>query len=92
MIAFFSQYLRTIPMAMIRVYQKTFSLDHGIFKFLYPNGYCKFYPTCSEYGYQAFEQHGLFKGFWLTVQRVLRCNPWSQSGLDPVPEPIKKAV
>lgn len=78
-------------MGLIRVYQKTLSLDHGPLKFLYPNGYCKFYPTCSEYGYQAFEEHGLIGGWKLTALRVLRCNPWSQSKIDPVPEPKKKA-
>ncbi len=47
---------------------------------------CRFTPTCSEYGLQAFQKHGVFKGLYLTVRRILRCNPWGGSGYDPVPE------
>lgn len=77
---------------LIRLYQKTLSLDHGPLRFLYPNGYCKFHPTCSEYAYQAFGKHGFWKGWILSTKRVLRCHPWSQAGLDPVPEPKKKTL
>jgi putative membrane protein insertion efficiency factor len=84
--------MKFLMMPLIRLYQRTLSPDHGPLKFLYPNGYCKFHPTCSEYSYQAFSQHGFMKASLLTVQRILHCNPWSQSGLDPVPEPSKKAV
>lgn len=77
---------------LIRFYQATLSLDHGPLKVLYPNGYCKFYPTCSEYAHQAFGKHGFFQGWLLTAKRVLRCHPWSQAGIDPVPEPTKKTL
>ncbi len=77
-------------MSLIRLYQRTLSFDHGPLKVFYPNGYCKFHPTCSEYGYQAFGIHGFWKGWYLTARRVLRCNPWSQAGLDPVPGTEKK--
>lgn len=46
---------------------------------------CRFTPTCSEYALQAFQKHGLFKGMYLTVRRLLRCHPWGGSGYDPVP-------
>lgn len=46
---------------------------------------CRFTPTCSEYALQAFRKHGLFKGMYLTVRRLLRCHPWGGSGYDPVP-------
>ena len=46
---------------------------------------CKFYPTCSSYEIEALEVHGLFKGLWLTIRRLLRCNPFSKHGYDPVP-------
>jgi len=71
---------------LIRLYQKTLSLDHGPLRVLYPNGYCKFHPTCSEYAHQALGRHGFLKGWALAARRLLRCNPWSQAGLDPVPE------
>ncbi|HDH57652.1 MAG TPA: membrane protein insertion efficiency factor YidD [Bacteroidetes bacterium] len=46
---------------------------------------CRFYPTCSEYGRVALIRHGFFRGFWLTITRILRCNPWNPGGWDPVP-------
>ena len=46
---------------------------------------CKFTPTCSEYGIQAIEKYGAFKGGILTLWRILRCNPFSKGGYDPVP-------
>lgn len=47
---------------------------------------CRFTPTCSAYGLQAFRKHGPIKGFYLTARRILRCHPWGGSGYDPVPE------
>ena len=46
---------------------------------------CRFTPTCSQYALEAFRKHGPFKGSWLTLKRVLSCNPWGGSGYDPVP-------
>ena len=47
---------------------------------------CRFTPTCSEYALEAFRKRGFFAGFILTVWRILRCNPFSKGGFDPVPE------
>jgi len=46
---------------------------------------CKYFPTCSEYARQAVERHGAAKGMGLALWRVLRCNPFSEGGFDPVP-------
>ena len=46
---------------------------------------CRFYPSCSSYGLEALQLHGPVKGLYLTVHRVLRCSPFSEGGLDPVP-------
>lgn len=46
---------------------------------------CRYYPTCSAYGMEAIRLHGFFKGGLLTVWRILRCNPFSKGGVDPVP-------
>ncbi|HIQ81308.1 MAG TPA: membrane protein insertion efficiency factor YidD [Candidatus Scatavimonas merdigallinarum] len=50
---------------------------------------CKYYPTCSQYGLEAIERFGAFKGGCMTIWRILRCNPFSKGGYDPVPEKKK---
>ncbi|NIP44553.1 MAG: membrane protein insertion efficiency factor YidD [Gammaproteobacteria bacterium] len=74
--------LRNIPriglLAVVRLYQMTLS------KALPPNT-CRFYPTCSRYGYQAIYKYGVIKGGIMAVWRVLRCNPFNPGGYDPVP-------
>ena len=47
---------------------------------------CRFTPSCSAYALEAFQKRGFFVGFALTVWRILRCNPYSAGGYDPVPE------
>ncbi|MFA5954276.1 MAG: membrane protein insertion efficiency factor YidD [Patescibacteria group bacterium] len=69
---------------IVRLYQKTFSPDHGFMRWLYPYGWCQFYPTCSEYFLEATEQHG-YRGLFYATNRILRCHPWSDGGIDPVP-------
>lgn len=74
--------LRTGPLArvlilFVRLYQVTLRPVMG--------GQCRFQPTCSDYSIEALRTHGGFKGGWLTVRRILRCQPWGGSGYDPVP-------
>lgn len=73
--------MKKLLLKMIRFYQRHIS------PLTPPN--CKYYPTCSQYGYEAIERFGAFKGFFLALWRFLRCNPFSKGGYDPVPE--KKA-
>ena len=80
----FKIYNRLLVLKLIRIYQKTLSFDHGIFHHLFPYGYCRFQPTCSEYGYQAVERYGVIKGGLMAIWRILRCNPWNKGGHDPV--------
>lgn len=51
---------------------------------------CRFYPSCSAYALTALERHGLVRGTWLTVRRLLRCHPWNPGGVDHVPEKDQK--
>lgn len=46
---------------------------------------CPYTPSCSQYGLEAIEKYGVIKGGWLAVWRILRCNPFSKGGYDPVP-------
>ena len=50
-----------------------------------PENTCRFYPSCSHYGYQAVYKHGAIKGSFMAAWRVLRCNPFNEGGYDPVP-------
>lgn len=61
----------------IRLYQLTLSPFIGF--------HCRYQPTCSAYGIEAIERHGLIKGVALTLRRLGRCHPWGSSGYDPVP-------
>jgi putative membrane protein insertion efficiency factor len=69
---------RIALLALIRAYQKVVSPA-------LPEGTCRFYPSCSHYGYQAVYKYGIFKGSWMATWRVLRCNPFNPGGYDPVP-------
>ena len=51
---------------------------------LFPSS-CKFSPSCSKYGIQAINKYGAFKGSFLTIKRILKCNPWNNGGYDPIP-------
>lgn len=53
---------------------------------------CRFYPSCSEYGQQALGRFGLLRGLWLTGARLVRCNPWNDGGLDPLPDTFDPPV
>jgi len=75
---------RRLVVFSIRLYQKVFSFDHGPLRVFYPHGFCRFTPSCSEYGAQAIEKYGVIKGGAKTCWRILRCNPWNKGGFDPV--------
>ncbi len=70
--------MRPILIALIRVYQLFLSPLLG--------NHCRFYPSCSQYAREAIERHGVSRGVWLAIRRVLRCHPWHPGGVDPVPE------
>ena len=69
---------RLFILLLIRAYQIVVSPT------LPPNT-CRYYPTCSHYGYQAVYKYGAIKGSWMAFKRILRCNPFSHGGYDPVP-------
>ena len=63
---------------LIKIYQKYISPLKGA-------STCKYTPTCSAYSIEAFEKYGFFKGLFLSCWRIIRCNPFSKGGYDPVP-------
>lgn len=68
---------------LLWLYQRLFSPDHSFWaKAVFPHGYCRYYPSCSEYGRQMIKARGVVLGGVFTVWRVLRCNPWSKGGVD----------
>ena len=74
--------LKKMMILLIRFYQKILSP-------LLPN-VCRYTPSCSEYFIQALQIHGVLKGSWLGIRRILRCHPWGGKGYDPVPEKKEK--
>ena len=73
-----TQLPRTALLGVIRLYQLTLSR-------LMPPNTCRFYPTCSRYGFEAVQKYGVLKGGWMAFWRVMRCNPFNPGGFDPVP-------
>ena len=69
---------------LIEWYQRVLSPDTGFFRRFFPGGYCKFTPSCSEYFKQSVIKNGAFRGSILGIWRIMRCNPWSKGGYDPV--------
>ena len=69
--------MRAVALWLIRLYQNTLS------RVVPPT--CRFYPSCSQYSYEAIGKYGLLKGSWLGFKRLLRCHPYNPGGYDPVP-------
>jgi hypothetical protein len=88
--------MKKIILRLIKIYQKTISPIHGSLplsfiirkmSFLFPDGMllgCRFHPSCSQYAYQAITRYGLIKGGLKSIWRILRCNPLSRGGIDPL--------
>lgn len=76
--------MKYVAIVLIYIYQKLISP-------VLPNT-CRFYPSCSHYGIEAFRVHGFFYGLFLTIKRVIRCNPFCEGGYDPVPEKKQEKI
>ena len=70
--------IKKVLIFLIKTYQLTLSPR-------FSHGSCRFTHTCSQYALEAIEVHGIFKGCLLAAWRILRCNPFSKGGWDPVP-------
>ena len=69
--------MKRVLLAMVKFYRVAISP--------YRPSCCRFYPTCSQYAREAIEKYGALKGGYLSLRRILRCNPFHKGGYDPVP-------
>ncbi|MDE0197897.1 MAG: membrane protein insertion efficiency factor YidD [Caldilineaceae bacterium] len=69
--------MRAVLLLLISLYQR------GISPLMGSN--CRFFPTCSQYTYEAVERYGAAQGVWMGLRRICRCHPWNPGGFDPVP-------
>ncbi|MGB2907689.1 MAG: membrane protein insertion efficiency factor YidD [Candidatus Aminicenantaceae bacterium] len=69
--------MKKMALALIRGYKKLLSPLLG--------NHCRFFPSCSDYTYQAIEKHGLFQGIFMGTKRLSKCHPLHPGGVDPVP-------
>ncbi|PJB78676.1 MAG: membrane protein insertion efficiency factor YidD [Acidobacteria bacterium CG_4_9_14_3_um_filter_49_7] len=74
---FFRRHMKRLLLILIKGYRKFISP-------IFPSS-CRFTPTCSQFGYEAIEKYGSWKGGWLALKRICRCNPFHRGGHDPVP-------
>ncbi len=74
--------IKAAVLGLVKFYQFTVSPDHGWGRLLSARAGCRFYPSCSEYFYQAVTYYGVVKGTWLGLGRLSRCHPWSRGGFD----------
>ena len=68
--------MKKLLLKLIAIYQATPISSHSR---------CKYYPTCSNYAKEAITKYGAFKGSYLSIKRILKCNPFSKGGVDLVP-------
>ena len=73
--------MKHIIIFLIKMYQKIPGPWHDM---------CRFYPTCSNYAIEALNEYGFFKGSYISLKRIVRCNPFCESGYDPVPKKGEK--
>lgn len=85
--SFLKNLIRTpgyLAAGLIEAYQYLLSPDHSWLAARFPYGYCRHYPTCSEYSRQSFLKFGVVKGVYLSAKRIIKCNPWASPSVDQV--------
>ena len=70
--------MKKVIIKLIHFYQRAVSPYKG-------RSMCIYYPTCSQYALEALTKYGALKGSWLALRRILKCHPWHEGGIDPVP-------
>lgn len=80
----------TISVLLVRTYQHTLSPDHGPLRHLYPYGYCRHQPTCSEYAIETLQKKRYPLAILLIIRRILSCNPFTKVSDEKLREVIRK--
>ena len=78
-INYYNKVMKKLLLKLIDLYQKTPLFSHNK---------CKYYPTCSNYAKEAITNYGAIKGTFLSIKRILKCNPFSKGGIDLVPKDL----
>jgi len=73
-----------------KIYQFIFAVLRQINHLIFPVHACRFSPTCSHYAEECFQMFSMPKALFLSIKRVLRCHPWHDGGLDPVPGKLRR--
>ena len=76
--------MRSLLIGLIKLYQYLLSPLLG--------QNCRFHPTCSQYAVEAINEHGVLKGGYLSMRRIIKCHPFNEGGLDPVPKKQDKPL
>ena len=77
--------MKKIALKLIKSYQHTVFFHNEIYHTLFmSDSVCRFEPSCSHYSYRAIEKYGVMKGLWKGFKRIIRCNPFSDGGYDPL--------
>lgn len=69
-----------MSLLLLRTYKTFLSPLLGVLFF--PYGQCRYYPSCSNYAAESVKKYGIAKGVWMTLSRLIRCNPWAAGGAD----------
>jgi putative membrane protein insertion efficiency factor len=77
--------MKKIAILLINIYQKLFSFDHAFWSNPEVFRVCIYHPSCSEYTKLSIDKYGFLKGSYMGMKRIMRCNPLSKGGYDPVP-------
>lgn len=77
---------------LVTIYQKTLSPDHGPLRHLYPYGFCRHEPTCSDFARETLKTEPLFSACFQITKRVLSCHPWAKTSNERLKQAIKRSL